>query len=133
MKTAQIQEEMSYEDAMKVLGYEPGAIVSPHLPAFGKVAEKLEELVRTTKDEKLQGSFRDELDRLNDALAVVVEQKSREPSLRARGMMLRLILSLLLVGCVVAAGWYGNRYLIEEHQSRDNQDLETLAVDKYHQ
>lgn len=127
MKTAQIQEEMSYEDAMKVLGYEPGAIVSPHLPAFGKVAEKLEELVRITKDEKLQGSFRDELDRLNDALAVVVEQKSREPSLRARGMMLRLILSLLLVGCVVAAGWYGNRYLIEERQSRDNQDLETLA------
>ncbi|MBT45266.1 MAG: hypothetical protein CL922_07615, partial [Deltaproteobacteria bacterium] len=127
MNTAHLQEELSYEDAMKVLGYEPGAIVSPHLPAFGKVAEKLGELVRATKDEKLQTSFREELYRLNDALRVVEAERYREPPLRAKGMGLRLVLSLLLAGCVVAAGWYGNQQLIEGRQSRDKQSLEALA------
>ncbi len=127
MNTAHLQEELSYEDAMKVLGYEPGAIVSPHLPAFGKVAEKLGELVRATRDEKLQTSFREELYRLNDALRVVEAERYREPPLRAKGMGLRLVLSLLLAGCVVAAGWYGNQQLIEGRQSRDNQNLEALA------
>ncbi len=129
MNTAYLQEELSYEDAMKVLGYEPGAIVSPHLAAFGKVAEKLEELVRVTKDEKLQTSFREELYRLNDALQVVEAERHREPPLRAKGMVLRLILSLLLAGGVVAAGWYGNRQLIEKRQSRDHRNLEALAGD----
>jgi len=127
VNTEHIQEELSYEDAMKVLGYDPGAIVSPHLPAFAKVAEKLGQLVRTTRDEKLQTSFREELYRLNDALRVVEAERYREPPLRAKGMGLRLVLSLLLAGCVVAAGWYGNRQLIEGRQSREKQSLEALA------
>ncbi|MCH2062742.1 MAG: right-handed parallel beta-helix repeat-containing protein [Roseibacillus sp.] len=129
MSTADLQEELSYEDAMKILGYEPGVIISPHLPAFRKVAEKIAELVRVTKDEKLQGNYREELSRLNDALQVVEAEKYREPPTRARGMGVRLVLSLFLAGCVVAAGWYGNSRLLEGDYSGDRQILEALAAD----
>ncbi|MAT47470.1 MAG: hypothetical protein CMO35_08575 [Verrucomicrobiaceae bacterium] len=121
------EEDLSYEEAMKVLGYEPGAIVSPHLPVFKRVADKLEKLVRTTRDERLQDNFREELNRLNDALRVVEAGRDREPSLRVRGMGLRFALSLLVVGAVVAAGWYGNDRLLEGDLSRDRQSHEALA------
>ena len=66
-----VQNELSYEDAMRVLGYKPGALVSPHLPHFNKVAAKLEALVSSPRDERLRESFRDELNRLAGALRVV--------------------------------------------------------------
>ena len=121
------EEDLNYEDAMKVLGYEPGAIVSPHLPVFRRVADKLEELVRTTRDERLQDNFREELNRLNDALRVVEAERDREPSLRVRGMGLRFVLSLLVAGSVVAAGWYGNSRLLEGDLSSDRRSHEALA------
>ena len=100
------QDQLSYEDAMRVLGYEPGAIVSPHLPLFRKVASKLEDLVSTTKDEHLRENFRDELNRLNEALRVVGAERDRERPLRGSGMRLRLALALLAVAVLVSAAWY---------------------------
>ena len=96
MSTVRLQEGLSYEDAMKVLGFEPGAIVSPHLPAFRRVETKLGELIETTEDEQVKAIFREELGRLNEALRVVEVEKAREPSLKARGMGVRLALSLLM-------------------------------------
>ena len=122
------QEQLSYEDAMRVLGYEPGAIVSPHLPIFRKVASKLEALVKTTKDEHLRESFRDELNRLNEALRVVGAERAREPSLRGQGMRLRLVLALLVVAILVSAAWYGNRRIEEGGYLRDREGIAKLEA-----
>ena len=122
------QDQLSYEDAMRVLGYEPGAIVSPHLPLFRKVASKLEALVSTTKDEYLRENFRDELNRLNEALRVVGAERDREPPLRGSGMRLRLALALLAVAIVVSAAWYGNRRIEEGGYLRDREGIANLEA-----
>lgn len=122
------QDQLSYEDAMRVLGYEPGAIVSPHLPLFRKVASKLEALVSTTKDEYLRENFRDELNRLNEALRVVGAERDREPPLRGSGMRLRLALALLSVAIVVSAAWYGNKRIEEGGYLRDREGIANLEA-----
>lgn len=122
------QDRLSYEDAMRVLGYEPGAIVSPHLPLFRKVASKLEALVSTTKDEYLRENFRDELNRLNEALRVVGAERDREPPLRGSGMRLRLALALLAVAIVVSAAWYGNKRIEEGGYLRDREGIANLEA-----
>ena len=122
------QDQLSYEDAMRVLGYEPGAIVSPHLPLFRKVASKLEALVSTTKDEYLRENFRDELNRLNEALRVVGAERDREPPLRGSGMRLRLALALLAVAIVVSAAWYGNKRIEEGGYLRDREGIANLEA-----
>jgi len=113
---------------MRVLGYEPGAIVSPHLPLFRKVASKLEALVSTTKDEYLRENFRDELNRLNEALRVVGAERDREPPLRGSGMRLRLALALLAVAIVVSAAWYGNKRIEEGGYLRDREGIANLEA-----
>jgi hypothetical protein len=113
---------------MRVLGYEPGAIVSPHLPLFRKVASKLEALVSTTKDEYLRENFRDELNRLNEALRVVGAERDREPPLRGSGMRLRLALALLSVAIVVSAAWYGNKRIEEGGYLRDREGIANLEA-----
>ena len=122
------QDQLSYEDAMRVLGYEPGAIVSPHLPLFRKVASKLEDLVSTTKDEHLRENFRDELNRLNEALRVVGAERDRERPLRGSGMRLRLALALLAVAVLVSAAWYGNKRIEEGGYLRDREGIANLEV-----
>ena len=122
------QDQLSYEDAMRVLGYEPGAIVSPHLPLFRKVASKLEALVSATKDEYLRENFRDELNRLNEALRVVGAERDREPPLRGSGMRLRLALALLSVAIVVSAAWYGNKRIEEGGYLRDREGIANLEA-----
>lgn len=128
MSRESVQNELSYEDAMRVLGYKPGALVSPHLPHFNKVAAKLEALVSSTRDERLRESFRDELNRLEGALRVVGGERYREPPLRARGMRLRLALSLLAVVVVVAAAWYGNKRIEEGGYLRDREAVAGLEA-----
>ncbi|MDG2487309.1 MAG: right-handed parallel beta-helix repeat-containing protein [Roseibacillus sp.] len=128
MSSVSDQDQLSYEDAMRVLGYEPGAIVSPHLPLFRKVASKLEALVSTTKDEYLRENFRDELNRLNEALRVVGAERDREPPLRGSGMRLRLALALLAVAIVVSAAWYGNRRIEEGGYLRDREGIANLEA-----
>ncbi len=123
------EEELSYEDAMRVLGFEPGALVSPHLPAFRQVETRLGELIDTTKDEKLKTNFREELGRLNEALRVVEAERDREPPLRTRGMGVRLLVSLFLVGCIVASAWWANRMLLDERGKKRARTVEMLAVD----
>ena len=122
------QDQLSYEDAMRVLGYEPGAIVSPHLPLFRKVASKLEDLVSTTKDEHLRENFRDELNRLNEALRVVGAERDRERPLRGSGMRLRLALALLAVAVLVSAAWYGNKRIEEGGYLRDREGIANLEA-----
>jgi tetratricopeptide (TPR) repeat protein len=129
VSTVRLQEELSYEDAMKVLGFEPGAIVSPHLPVFRRVETKLGELIETTEDEQVKAIFREELGRLNEALRVVEAEKAREPSLKARGMGVRLALSLFLVACIVGSAWWANKMLLEDRATTQERDLETLALD----
>ncbi len=113
---------------MRVLGYEPGAIVSPHLPLFRKVASKLEDLVSTTKDEHLRENFRDELNRLNEALRVVGAERDRERPLRGSGMRLRLALALLAVAVLVSAAWYGNKRIEEGGYLRDREGIANLEA-----
>ena len=122
------QEQLSYEDAMRVLGYEADAIVSPHLPLFKKVAGKLEALVNSTKDDHLRKNFSDELYRLKEALRVVESERDREPSLRGEGMGLRLGLALLIAGILVAAAWYGNRTIEEGGYLRDREGIARLEA-----
>ncbi len=122
------QEQLSYEDAMRVLGYEADAIVSPHLPLFKKVAGKLEALVNSTKDDHLRKNFSDELHRLKEALRVVESERDREPSLRGEGMGLRLGLALLIAGILVAAAWYGNRTIEEGGYLRDREGIARLEA-----
>ena len=122
------QEQLSYEDAMRVLGYEADAIVSPHLPLFKKVAGKLEALVNSTKDDHLRKNFSDELYRLKEALRVVEAERDREPSLRGEGMGLRLGLALLIAGILVAAAWYGNRTIEEGGYLRDREGIARLEA-----
>ncbi len=122
------QEQLSYEDAMRVLGYESGAIVSPHLPLFRKVAGKLEALVNSTKDDHLRKNFSDELNRLNEALRVVEAERDREPSLRGQGMWLRLGLALLVAGILVSAAYYGNWTIEEGGYLRDREGIARLEA-----
>ncbi|HCQ37675.1 MAG TPA: hypothetical protein DIV39_00845 [Verrucomicrobiales bacterium] len=128
MSSVSDQDQLSYEDAMRVLGYEPGAIVSPHLPLFRKVASKLEDLVSTTKDEHLRENFRDELNRLNEALRVVGAERDRERPLRGSGMRLRLALALLAVAVLVSAAWYGNKRIEEGGYLRDREGIANLEA-----
>lgn len=114
---------------MKVLGYEPGDIVSPHMPAFKQVEERLCELIKTTKDEELRTNFREELARLNEALRVVKSERDREPPTVARGMGTRLVLSLFVVGCVIATAWYANKLMLEGRETHGVRNFETLSVD----
>ncbi len=124
-----LQEEVSYEEALEVLGYASGAIVSPHLPAFRKVEAKLAELVRVTRDENVRIRARQELERLEGALRVVEAGSYREPAARVRGAGRRFLFSVLLVGCVVAGMWQGHRLLLLDGQTRDVRNLEKLAID----
>ena len=129
MSTVRLQEELSYGDAMKVLGYEPGAIVSPHLPAFRQVEGKLCALIKTTKDEQLKTNFREELGRLSEAMLVVEVGRDREPPIASKGMGTRFVLSLFLGACIVASAWWANKMLMEDRAVKEVRNLEGLAVD----
>ena len=126
---AGVQEELSYGEALKVLGYRTGAIVSPHLASFREVEEKLRDFVHRSRDEERRHRARRELERLSAALRVLEAESYREPPTRARGAWLRLLLSVLLVGCVVGALWQGNRLLVTEGQNREVLNLDRLATD----
>ena len=45
MSTVRLQKEMSYREAVQVLGFKEGDWISPHLPAFRRAEEKLRELI----------------------------------------------------------------------------------------
>ena len=123
------QEGLSYDEALEVLGYKPGAIVSPHFAVFREVERKLGELALGARDAERRARACRELERLSAALRVVEAESYREPSLRARGAWPRFVLSLILVAGVVGAMWHGNRLMLSEEQTRDVRKLETLAVD----
>ncbi len=67
---------------MKVLGFEPGAMVSPHLPVLRKVEDRICKLIETTEDEALKARYCEELAVLNEALRVIEAEKDREPPAR---------------------------------------------------
>lgn len=121
--------ELSYEEAVRVLGFEPGAIVSPHLPAFRQVEEKLGELIEKTGDEKQKGKYSEELTRLHEALRVVEnEGKGKEPSMRSTGMALKLVASLLLIAGLVGAAWWGNEKLKKDRAvTQETNDVSALV------
>lgn len=123
-----VHQELNYEEAVRVLGFEPGAIVSPHLPAFRQVEEKLGELIEKTGDEKQKGKYQEELTRLNEALRVVEEEAAgKEPSLRSTSMALKLVASLLLIAGLVGAAWWGNEKLKEDRGVTPVSDVGGLA------
>jgi len=129
VSTVRLQEELSYEDAVRTLGFEPGAAVSAHLPAFRQVEARLCELIDATPDEDRKARFREELARLNEALRVVEESRDREGPGRRRGGTARFLLSLAVVGGVVWAAHWANQRVLEEKVLHVERQIESLAVD----
>ncbi|HBM78073.1 MAG TPA: hypothetical protein DD438_08170, partial [Verrucomicrobiales bacterium] len=73
-------------------------------------------------------NFRDELNRLNEALRVVGAERDRERPLRGSGMRLRLALALLAVAVLVSAAWYGNKRIEEGGYLRDREGIANLEA-----
>lgn len=128
MSTVRLQREMSYEEAAKVLGFKKGDVIAPLLPAFRRAEEKLAELIASTGNEDLQSTYREELARLNEAVRVVDDASRSGKAKKRSSAPVLLALSLLVVGGLLAAGWYGNNWMTGEKEEAVTRDVESLLA-----
>jgi nitrous oxidase accessory protein NosD len=128
MSTVRLQKEMSYREAVQVLGFKEGDWISPHLPSFRRAEEKLRELIAGAENEELQASYREELARLNEAVRVVDAEKSRERAPSRRRATSMLVLSLLVIGGLLGAAWMGNQWIGGEQEAAVGRQVESLLA-----
>ena len=119
---------MTYSEAVEVLGFREGDVISPHLPAFRKAEGKLVELIENAGNEGLRSAYLQELAVLNGALRVVEVEQSRQPVRRRTGSLVMLVLSLLVLGGVIYSGWRANQWAMEGRQVRLEQRVQMLAA-----
>lgn len=119
---------MTYAEAVRVLGFRKGDVVSPHLPAFRQAERKLAELIEQAGTEELRTSYRQELARLNEALRVVETERSQHPGTRRTWARVLFVLSLVVIGTLIAAGWKLNDWALEERRARLEAQVQQLLA-----
>lgn len=129
MSTVKLQKELTYEEAVRVLGFKSGDVIVPHLPALRGAEQRMAALIEKTRDEQYKARLREDLAKLTAALrAVEAEHREAAPAPRRRPRPW-LWVSLMLVGCVVGLAWVGNLWVEQERRKVSEKRVDELLQD----
>ncbi|NNM29316.1 MAG: hypothetical protein HKO57_07340 [Akkermansiaceae bacterium] len=126
MSNSDRHNDPAYEEAVRVLGFESGEAVEPHLPDLHRVEEKLEAMIEEAPDEEARESLRGELGRLSEALQTLEMGMPAGTVAPRVGPAVWAWAAVLLIGCFLGLGWIGNTWIAERRVTAHEQRIAGL-------
>lgn len=125
---------MTYDEAVRALGFQAGDSFENHLPVLREAESKLAELAESGEDEARRADYAHQLEMLRKAMAVV--ELGPETDLDAPKEVKkveksgggRFVASLLLVGVLLGLGWGGTKLARQARIDNEPKFVEELLA-----